>query len=223
VSAALEVLAPEAPITENPPAFPKLDPVIPRVTLSTLARAMGPTRPAQLARLLQGHKYAESGPRRSYQCAVKQITDSLVDGVPVNPDAPLRKHERDAIKSYLRAPLPLPKLARAVRPKRRSHWLLHGVNVSMHPDIELDGFVYSGAVKLTLTKEPLARGVASLMASLMWFWRVRVEKEILTARSHCIVYEPRLPWLHLPGKNPVKDVAKVEIACRLITALWPVI
>ena len=58
-------------------ALPLLSPVVttttnPRITVSTLARAMGPITLSSLATLLRGHKYNSAGPRRSYQAARRQ-------------------------------------------------------------------------------------------------------------------------------------------------------
>jgi hypothetical protein len=193
----------------------------PTITLSTLARAMGPLSPAMLTRLLAGHKHHAMGPRRSYQCAREQAIALLTDGTTLNPDAPLRSHERDAVKAMVRSRLPLPARSRALRANARGpHWILGGVRISMQPDVELDGTRGTGAAKIILTKERLPRGVGRAMASLLWHYRKNVLGIESTRRDHCIVFEPRLPWLHLPAPRAETQLRQAELACDIISALW---
>lgn len=196
----------------------------PTVTFSTLAKAMGPIRPTALARLLHGHKYPTQGPRRAYQVARKQAVDLLVDKSPLDPEAPLRAYERDAVRALSRVRLYVPEWLRATRPSTRPEiWPLHGVRISMHPDVDLSGNVESGAVKFSFTKAPLAPHVGSAMASLLWYWRSRIVGVKTTLPAHCIVYEPRLPWKHLPQKNVASTIKSAELACKMIAAIWPLI
>jgi len=193
---------------------------VPTISLSTLAKAMGPLSPPALARLLSGHKYGFSGPRRSYQQAREQAISLLTDGTPPDVEAPLRGYERDAVKAIARG-LRLPEHARAIRMRRKlPYWEIGGVRISMEPDVELDGENATGAAKVILTKEPLARGVGSAMAALMWHYRKNVLNVPMTDRAHCIVFEPRLPWLHLPAKRPDTQVRHAELACQVVAALW---
>jgi hypothetical protein len=202
----------------------------PTISLSTLAKAMGPLSPAALVRLLSGHKHGFSGPRRSYQRAREQAISLLTDGTPLDVEAPLRGYERDAVKAIARAGLRLPEHTRALRMRRKlPYWEIGGVRISMDPDVELDGqkddqkdgHKATGAAKVILTKEPLARGVGSAMAALMWHYRKNVLNVPKTDREHCIVFEPRLPWLHLPAKRPDNQVRNAELACQVVAALWP--
>ncbi len=196
----------------------------PTISFSTLAKAMGPIRPTALAKLLHGHKYPTSGPRRAYQTARKQAVNLLVDNAPLDPEAPLRPYERDAVRALSRLPIQLPDWLRAARPSTRPEiWTLNGVRISMHPDVDLRGRVESGAVKFSFTKAPLAPQVGSAMASLLWYWRSRVLGVKTTQPAHCIVYEPRLPWKHLPAKNTASTLASAELACKMIAAIWPLI
>src|SRR5687767_10925040 len=115
------VPGPESVVHSSGPVVPC---VTPKVSFSTLARASGPISPKELARLLHGHKHAAAGPRRSYQCALKQVVDSLADHVPLDPNAPLRKHEREAVQAYARMPLRVSDWVRRQRPVRRMEpWL----------------------------------------------------------------------------------------------------
>ena len=91
----------------------------------------------------------------------------------------------------------------------------------MQPDIELDGAEGTGAAKIILTKERLANGVGSAMASLLWHYRRNVLGIESTRRDHCIVFEPRLPWLHLPVPRAETKLKQAELACDVIRALWP--
>src|SRR5689334_5286858 len=106
----------------------------PTVTFATLARAMGPIAPAALARLLRGHKYRSSGPRRSYQVARRQAIDLFTDGIALDPNVPLRAYERDAICAMNRWRMQPPEWTRAVRPRpQKLAWELGGVAISMFP------------------------------------------------------------------------------------------
>lgn len=166
---------------------------MPMVSLSVLAKAMGAMSPSGLARLLKPFKSRASseGPRRSYQLARKQAIDCLVDGKPLDPDAPLRSHEREAVRALSRVWLDVPSHVRARRaPSGVARWVVNGVVVSMTPDVELVGRVSSGAAKFTFTKEPLSRGVGSDMAALMWHWQANVLELVSVDPSCCIIYEP---------------------------------
>lgn len=194
----------------------------PTVSLSTLARSIGPLSPAALTRLLAGHKHHSPGPRRSYQQAREQVICLLTDGTAVTPDAPLRTHEREAVAAVARTRLPLPSRSRALRANARlPHWIIGGVRISMQPDVELDGSNGTGAAKIILTKERLAHGVGATMAALLWHYRRNVLGIESTRRDHCIVYEPRLPWLHLPAPRAESKVRQAELACEVIKAVWP--
>lgn len=193
----------------------------PAISLSTLAKAMGPLAPAALTRLLAGHALRSDGPRRGYQCARAQAIALLADGTPLDPDAPLRAYERAAVTAMNRIGLVLPRKTRAERPGRAEHWELGGVRISMQPDVELVGAKGCGAAKVIFTKEPLARGVGAAMAALLWYYRKNVLHIDGTDRAHCIVYEPRLPWQHLPAKNIDRQLKNAELACKVIAALWP--
>lgn len=194
----------------------------PTISLSTLARTMGPLSPATLTRLLSGHKHHAMGPRRSYQQAREQAIARLTDGTEFHLDAPLRSHEREAIQAMARARLAIPARSRALRANARvPHWLIGGVRISMQPDIELDGAKGTGAAKIILTKERLPRGVGAAMASLLWHYRKNVLGIESTRRDHCIVFEPRLPWLHLPAPRAAAKLKQAELACEIIRAVWP--
>lgn len=192
----------------------------PTVSLSTLAKAAGPISPVALTRLLRGHKYQAPGPRRSYQNARRQAISLLVDKAQLDPDAPLRAHERDVLRAMARTQLPLPPWIRATRPTSNALLELHGVQVSMQPDVELHGSIESGAAKFSFTKDPLPRGVGSLMAALLWYGKAVIEGDSKVKPSHCLVYEPRLPWVHRPAKRPLVQLKNLELACTVIHALW---
>lgn len=193
----------------------------PLITLSTLARAMGPLGALALARMLAGHKHRKPGPRRSYQRAREQAISLLSDGTALTPDAELRAYEREAVTAMQRARLVLPSRARALRAYRRlPPWEIGGVLVSMHPDVEVDGARGTGAAKIILTKDRLARGVGTAMATLLWHYRRNVLGIDSTRKDHCLVFEPRLPWLHLPSPRTEHHVRNAELACKVITALW---
>jgi hypothetical protein len=195
---------------------------VPTVTLSTLARAMGPIAPASLARLLRGHKYRSSGPRRSYQCARRQAIARFTDGESFDPTAPLRSHEREAVLAMQRMRLRAPEWTRAIEPRSKlPAWELGGVRVSMQPDVELDGLRETGAAKFCFTKAPLARGIGSVMAALLFHHRRHLLGIVTTEPRRCVVYEPRLQRIHLPGRSPERQVKDAELACRVIGALWP--
>lgn len=193
----------------------------PVITLSTLARAMGPLGALPLTRLLAGHKHQKPGPRRSYQRAREQAIALLSDGTALAPDAELRAYERDAVAAMQRARLVLPSRSRALRAQRRlPPWEIGGVLVSMHPDVEVDGARGTGAAKIILTKDRLPRGVGTAMATLLWHYRKHVLGIESTRKDHCLVFEPRLPWLHLPSPRPEHHLRNAELACKVINALW---
>jgi hypothetical protein len=192
----------------------------PIISLSTLARVIGPLTPAALGRLLAGHKHQAPGPRRSYQQARAQAIAVMTDGTPFQLDAPLRTHEREAVAAMARARLALP--ARALRANARlPYWNIAGVRVSMQPDVELDGSRGTGAAKIILTKDRLPRGVGPAMAALLWHYRRNVLGIESTRRDHCLIYEPRLPWLHLPPPRSERQLKQAELACAIIRAVWP--
>jgi len=196
--------------------------VRPRITLATLARAMGPMTPMALEGLLRANKERAPGPARSYQRARSQAVDFLVDKKPFDPDAPLRKHERDAVRALVRCPPRMPEWVRAKRCGRESVlWTLGEIDVSMQPDVVLEGFIESGALKISLTKEPLPRGVGRAMAALMWNFYANVLGEKTTKRLRCLVYEPRLPWMHAPPAKVGRVLKDAALAARHIAALWP--
>src|SRR5688572_2366061 len=112
---------------------------LPIVSFSSLAKAMNGMSPLGLAALLAGHKHRSMGPRRSYQDARRQAMDFFVDGVPLDPDAPLRSHEREAVRALQASKPRLPRWIRAHRPILPRVMIVHGVRVSMHADVELLG------------------------------------------------------------------------------------
>jgi hypothetical protein len=194
----------------------------PSVSLATLARVTGAMSPRSLKSLLRGHKYQTGGPARSYQNARRQAIDFLVDSVPFDADAELRPHEREAVRAMKRAKPTLPTWARALRAETRApSWVMGGVRISMHPDVVIDAREGCGAAKLSLTKERLAPGVGQMMASLLYYWRAEVLRLPAVRRDYCVVFEPRLPWLHRPAKNLEKSFEDAELACRVIASLWP--
>jgi hypothetical protein len=194
----------------------------PTVTFSTLAKAMGPTSLRALVRLLEGHKYDRAGPRRSYQNARRQAIELFADDVALRPGDELRRHEREAITAMARVPLPTPSRVRPIRPSvASSRWELAGVSISMLPDIEFHGLSESGAAKFVFNKTPLARGVGSMMAALLFHHRKNILGIASTRREQCVVYEPRLPWMHLPGSRPDAQIRLAERSCEVIAALWP--
>lgn len=193
---------------------------MPRITLSTLAKAMGPTPLAQIARLVKDHKDAAPGPRRSYQTARKQAIQWMVDGAAFDIHEGLRSHEREALQALAKVNLDLPYEIYAERPPTGQLWLLGGVCVSMQPDVLLDGPRGRGAIKFSFTKERLARGVGTTMAALLWHYSANVQHVEKTRRDLCFVHEPRLPWVYTPGEHPERQVARAEKACRLIAGLW---
>jgi hypothetical protein len=196
----------------------------PTITLSTLAKAMGPISPRELGRLLEGHKYPSIAPARSYQNARQQAIDLLVDKKPPDDDVPLRTHERDAVRALTRMLPVVSPWVRAKRPSPRAiPWTVGDVIVSMHPDVELEGSRESGAAKFSFTKAPLAPGVGKIMATLMWHWRKKVLGIESTSQAQCIVFEPRLPRTHRPMRNARGIVKSAELASTVISALWPTI
>jgi hypothetical protein len=92
----------------------------------------------------------------------------------------------------------------------------------MVPDLLLDGLSASGAAKFVFTKTPLDPRVGTMMASLMYYWRRWVADVANTDPGACVVYEPRLPWVHVAAKNPEKLVREAARACSVIEALWRV-
>ena len=196
-------------------------PRAPSISFSTLARACGAITPSDLVTLLRGHKLRTTGAARGYQAARVQAIDFLVEGIPFAPEKVTRPHEREVIARMARSRPRLPRWARAVRPSTRGPaWMLGGVRVSMFPDVVIDGGRSNGAAKLSFTKEPLAPGVGSAMASLLYHWRANVLRLPKTAKSHCLVFEPRLPWVHHPSDDVERDVLRAEAACSIIKALW---
>jgi hypothetical protein len=193
----------------------------PTVTLSTLAKAMGPISPRELGVLLAGHKRPSAPRARSYQSARRQAIELLVDKKPLDETVALRTHERDALRALARMNPSVESWIRAKRPSPRGiPWTIGDIVVSMHPDVELEGARESGAAKFSFTKQPLAPGVGTIMATLMWHWRKHVLGIESTSQAQCIVFEPRLPRTHRPMRNARGIVRSAELAAKVITAIW---
>jgi hypothetical protein len=197
----------------------------PRITLATLARAMGPITPTALERLLRGNKERSSGPARSYQQARRQTIDFLVDDKPFDVDAPLRTYERDVVRALAGCPPRLPDAMSARRPRSgKLIWSLGEIDVSMQPDVRLEGDTEVGAMKICFTKEPLPRGVGRAMAALLWnFYANVLGMRRMARRSSFLVYEPRLPWMHIPPARLRGTIQNAERAAQHIAALWPTV
>jgi len=194
----------------------------PVVSFSTLAKAMHGMSPVALTELLRGHKQRSMGPRRSYQAARRQAIDFLSEGVPFNVDAPLRSHEREAVRALVACPPRLPRWVRGCRANRREPWIVDGVRISMTPDLELDGRLEGGVAKFSFTKKPLPTGVGNTMATLMWLHE-RISRRSAAKKLHCIVFEPRARRLYLPIAKPERALRSLKITCAMICALWPLI
>ena len=194
----------------------------PTVSFATLARVVGGLSARELVSTLSSHKYKTGGPARSYQNARSQAIDLFVERRPLDDEAPLRPYERDAVRAMQRMKLSVPAGARAFRPRSRTrYWVSRGVHVSMQPDVELLADAHIGAVKFSFTKRALPRDVGSVMATLLWHWMHEVEGEPAASPEHFLVYEPRLPWVHRPGKNRDSQMQQARDACEIIAAVWP--
>lgn len=194
----------------------------PTVSFSTLAKVMGPLSLLALATRLRGHKYPSDGPRRSYQNALYQAVECLVNGAPLDPSAAnLRLHEREGVAALAAMGLGVPRGYNASRASSRvGTWNLNGVHVSMVPDVELTSPNGRGAAKFSFTKDRLSRGVGSTMAALLWYHRSQVLGLANITPSACIVYEPRACASYRPGANPQGQVQQAQLACQVITTLW---
>lgn len=195
----------------------------PSVSFSTLAKVMGPLSPVALASRLRAHKYPTDGPKRSYQNALRQAVEHFVNGTSLNPlAANLRSHEQDAVAALAAMSIALPRGAIATRaPHNAPRWKLAGVSVSVVPDAVLTSGSDVGAIKLSLSKEPLPRGVGTAMAALLWHYQ-SVELGIPNVKpSLCIVYEPRASATYRPGLKPSAQVQTAVVACQVIAAVWP--
>ncbi len=203
-------------------AQPRRGRLSPVVSLSTLARLMGPVTPAKQFALLRGHKFPTEGPKRSYQNATKQAVDFLIDGRPFDANATnLRDYEREAVIALASNPPGLPPDVIARRPAPNApKWSIGGVEISTYPDAETSGPLGEGAIKFVMAKEPLPHGVGAKLAALLWHHRSVVLGRTTNPRA-CVVHEPRVRGVYTPSAHPEKQVQSVEQVCRIIGALWP--
>ena len=194
----------------------------PTVSFATLARVVGGLSARELVQTISAHKYKAGGPARSYQNARSQAIDLFVERRPLDDEADLRPYERDAVQAMQRMKLSVPAGAKAFRPRaRRRFWISRGVRVSMQPDVELLADAHIGAAKFSFTKRPLPREVGSVMATLLWHWMSEVEGEPAASPENFLVYEPRLPWVHRPGRNRASQIQQARDACEIVAAVWP--
>lgn len=193
----------------------------PVVSFSTLAKLMGPVTPVKWGALLRDHKYPSDGPKRSYQNAQLQMIAHAVSQTPFNPHSKLRSWEMEVIQAMMSLGVPVPVGATSSRPSTRApHWSFHGVDVSVFPDLELDGPSGRGAFKAYFGKEKLARGVGSTMAALLHHYLTSVLGQQNVNPQHCIVYEVRQGARFQCGTGG-KLLSNAQSACQLIAALWP--
>ena len=193
----------------------------PRVSFSTLAKLMGPSTPVKVAGLLREHKYPSHGPKLSYRTARQQLIDLAVSQVPLNPLAPTRKHEREAINAMLQYGVPLPNGFTCSVPRAHApHWSFHGVEIAVFPELDLTSASGSGAFKAYFAKDKLARGVGSTMATLIHYYKTRILGQPNVRPQQCILWEVRSGAQFSAG-NSSKLLANAEMACQLIAALWP--
>lgn len=203
-------------IGTTPPAV-----TTPRVSFSTLAKIMGAATPIAQARLLRGHKYPTDGPKRSYQGVRNQMVGYAVDGRPIDPNANLRPHERDAVIAMSQHPVRIPKGMTCTRPSTRApYWRFCGVDISVFPDVDMTGQIGIGGLKGYFAQDPLGHGVGTCMAALLCHYKGTVLGQTQVQSRYCLVYEARTGDVH-SASNSTRVLRTAEAACNLIVALWP--
>lgn len=195
----------------------------PRLTFSALAKLMASHTPTGHLGLLRQSKYPRPAAVLSYRRARRRIV-SLICGQPDAPSGPLAPHERAVVAAFLARPLGLPRRTHA-QPHHgpTPRWPLGDVDVSVFPDIDLMGPRGTGAIKLHLAQQPLARGVGRGMAALLHHHRCEVLGDEAAYGNYCIVYEVRTGRVHRAGTQglPLRNLRRAEAACRLAAAVWP--
>lgn len=173
--------------------------------------------------LIKDAKFPKSGPVLSYVNATRFLVGSVVgDG---KMGGPLREHEAEIAKLVTAAPIPLPKDVQGFRinPSSATPWNYQGVEISMHPDVELRGPKGTGVLKFYCGVEPLARTVGGSMAALLHYHRSTVLKLSDAHAGYCIVYEVRTAKSHKAGATSAKLLDNVQAACQLATLWWPLV
>jgi hypothetical protein len=194
----------------------------PTVSFGTLAKLTGPNTPAKQMQLLRGHKYKQPGPRLSYLGATRHVSDHLIHGTPLNPQAPtLRSHERSVVHGMIHGPQLPPGLTYQRPSTKGVAWAYQGVTISMFPDLEVSNGTGAGAVKFSMTQDVLAHGVGSAMAELLFHHRSQILQLPNVQGGYCLIVEPRTGALYAAGTNAQVSLNRITHACQLIVALWP--
>jgi hypothetical protein len=195
----------------------------PRLTFSTLAKLIGTITVAKQFSLLKGHKYPKPGPKRGYQNAVKQIVDHLVQQSPLTLAVrTLRANEQEILQMLSQNQNLLPRNLQCTRPNpHATPWQIHGVIVSMYPDIELANGHTTGALKLYLAKDPLAHGVGKTMATLLYHYRTQFLNLGNVDPKLCQIVEPRQNVTHYASTKTQQQLVRLQQVCQMVSLLWP--
>lgn len=196
----------------------------PRLTFSALAKLMAPHTSEGMRGIVRDSKYPKNGPMLNYTNAIKHMVGTLVDGQPAS--VALREHERDVLSTFDPQLLKLRNGFEFRRSNTRERsWPYRGVQISMFAEVSLRGPRGTGCLKLYCPQEPLAKGVGKAMASLMAYYRGSVLEDDETIPGYCLVYEVRSGRVHKASSVAVTDgfLSKVDAACDMATALWPMV
>jgi hypothetical protein len=112
--------------------------------------------------------------------------------------------------------------------QKASHLILHGVEISVRPEVTLHskskgGEDFVGGIKLHFPKtEPMDEEQASLVSALMnAFCKDHLWKDGAPMPTHCMVTDLASGKVY-PGVKSIKQRLKeVESACGQIASLWP--
>ncbi|MEM7157079.1 MAG: hypothetical protein AAF799_29775 [Myxococcota bacterium] len=196
----------------------------PRLTFSSLAKLMAPHTPMAQQTILTGHKYPRSGPMLGYVNALHHLVGLLKNGKPGG--RALRPHEQAVVNAFKAQPFKLPKGVKVLKQRpnaKQKYWHYHGVDISVFPDVLLDGPKGKGALKLYPNQEPLARGVGKTMATLLHHYMTSVNPAGQAHPSYCLVYEIRKGKFHRAGTGnaTANALKRAQVACGMAAAVWP--
>jgi hypothetical protein len=198
----------------------------PRVTFSVMAELLA-APPHRVMTILKKQKYPKPGPVFGYKKATEQACAHMVNGTPLNVNAPgLRKHEVAALTSLSGNTPTLPPgfdISQASRTNRPA-WQINGVEISAYPDLMLtDPTSRTGAFKFYMKRDHLDEEVGASMASLLFYYESHVLGQQSTQAAYCMVWDVRAGIPHIAGGSHRRMIGQLQNTCALVAALWPTI
>jgi hypothetical protein len=197
----------------------------PTISLLALAELMGTTSVTRLFRTLRKQKYHQQVSRQRPRKSVEQAIGYLVDGSPLDPTAEgLSPHEQNIVQMLMENPGCLRTTLTCTRPQKYlKPWNMFGVTINLVPDIELHGPDDFGAIQFYTGRRPLAPGVGSALATLMYHYLCDEQMDSKVHPLHCLVIEPQRYLTYSAAPSAQAPLVRLDQTCQLITALWPTI